>query len=227
MYFILWLLHATGFLKKWIYLTQLCFEMCDVFLCGFFARRTFIFNVVLHYKWAWSSEAGVVCFFYFYSGSVISSIRFMEDAKLLSESLAGVFMEAVQCNQPRRTVSDKVHVVDIHHFVYLCICYVQKCTLCNSQRQIFFNYLKQVLFLDVFEDFMHCSVLDKTVFCLGEKQGMIVNDDCYTNLGSKLCADNPRIASNEECKVWINDQSLDCPCCAILGLYPKRWTKHG
>ena len=25
---------------------------------------------------------------------------------------------------------------------------------------------------------MLCSILDKTVFCLEEKQGMIVNDDC-------------------------------------------------
>ena len=33
---------------------------------------------------------------------------------------------------------------------------------------------------------MRCSVLDKTVFCLGEKQGMIVNNDCslwYNRVG--------------------------------------------
>ena len=33
---------------------------------------------------------------------------------------------------------------------------------------------------------MHHSILDKTVFCLGEKQGTIVNDDCsswYNRVG--------------------------------------------
>ena len=35
-----------------------------------------------------------------------------------------------------------------------------------------------MLLPDVFVDFMHRSSLDKTVFSLGEKQGMIVNDDC-------------------------------------------------
>ena len=38
---------------------------------------------------------------------------------------------------------------------------------------------------------------------------------------------NPRIASNEGRKVRMNGQSLDCPCCTILGLHPKRWMKHG
>ena len=45
---------------------------------------------------------------------------------------------------------------------------------------MFLDYLKQVLLPDVFEDFMHRSVLDKMVFWLGEKQGMIVNDDCIS-----------------------------------------------
>ena len=40
------------------------------------------------------------------------------------------------------------------------------------------DYLKQVLLLVAFEDFMHHSILDKMVFCLGEKQGMIAYDDC-------------------------------------------------
>ena len=37
-----------------------------------------------------------------------------------------------------------------------------------------------------FYDFMHYSILDKMVFCLGEKQGMIVNNDCnswYKRIG--------------------------------------------
>ena len=48
------------------------------------------------------------------------------------------------------------------------------------------DYLKQVLLLDTFEDYMCCSGLDKTVVRLGEKQGMIVNDDCslwYNRVG--------------------------------------------
>ena len=32
-----------------------------------------------------------------------------------------------------------------------------------------FNDLKQVLLSNVFEDFVHRSIFDKTVFCLGEK----------------------------------------------------------
>ena len=40
------------------------------------------------------------------------------------------------------------------------------------------DYLKQVLLSNAFEDFMHRSIFDKMVFCLGEKQRMIVNDDC-------------------------------------------------
>ena len=42
----------------------------------------------------------------------------------------------------------------------------------------FLDYLKQVLLPDAFEDFMHRRVFNKTVLCLGEKQGMIVNNDC-------------------------------------------------
>ena len=39
-------------------------------------------------------------------------------------------------------------------------------------------YLKQVLLPDEFETFLLSSVFDKAVFCLGEKQGVLVNDDC-------------------------------------------------
>ena len=35
-----------------------------------------------------------------------------------------------------------------------------------------------MLLPDAFENFIHCSVFNKMIFCLGEKQGMIVNDDC-------------------------------------------------
>ena len=51
-----------------------------------------------------------------------------------------------------------------------------ECVPYNSQRECL-DYLKQVLPVDAFEAFMHHRVFVKTVFCLEEKQGMIVNDD--------------------------------------------------
>ena len=45
---------------------------------------------------------------FFLYGSVSPPIQFMEDAKVLSESLTGLFMGTVQYNQPRRGVSDKL-----------------------------------------------------------------------------------------------------------------------
>ena len=61
-----------------------------------------------------------------------------------------------------------------------------KCTLHNSQRH-FLDYLKQVLLLDEFEAFVHCSIFNKTVhvFCLGENH-TVVNNDCsswYNRVG--------------------------------------------
>ena len=56
-------------------------------------------------------------------------------------------------------------------------------------KTIFLVYLKQVFLPDAFEDFMRRSVLDKTVFCSGEKQGMIANNDCsswYNSVGDFL-----------------------------------------
>ena len=44
--------------------------------------------------------------------------------------------------------------------------------------KIFWDYMKQVLTSEGFEAFIHGSILDKAVFCLGEKQGMLVNDEC-------------------------------------------------
>ena len=40
------------------------------------------------------------------------------------------------------------------------------------------NYLKKVLSPNALEAF-HCGIIfNKAVFCLGEKQGMLVNDEC-------------------------------------------------
>ena len=49
--------------------------------------------------------------------------------------------------------------------------------------------MKQVLTSEAFETFTHGSIFDKAVFCLGEKQGMLVNDECsswYNKVGDFL-----------------------------------------
>ena len=40
------------------------------------------------------------------------------------------------------------------------------------------GYPKQILTLEALKVFDHSSIVDKAVFCLGEKQGMLVNDEC-------------------------------------------------
>ena len=40
------------------------------------------------------------------------------------------------------------------------------------------NYLKQVLPVDTFESFLCSNIFSKAVFCLEEKQGILVNDKC-------------------------------------------------
>ena len=88
----------------------------------------------------------------------------------------------------------------------------------NYQKQFFKNYLEQVLFLEHIEDFMHRSILDKTIFCLGEKQGMIVNDDCnswYNRVGDSLMLVWEKrkellYGEGSACKVSQNDPTLEC-----------------
>ena len=53
-----------------------------------------------------------------------------------------------------------------------------RCASHDSQRLDFFDYLKAVLPSDAFETFLHASNFVKTAFCLGEKEGMLVNDEC-------------------------------------------------
>ena len=46
--------------------------------------------------------------------------------------------------------------------------------------------MKQILTLEAFEAFNYSSIFDKAVFCLGEKQGMLINDECslcYNKVG--------------------------------------------
>ena len=45
-------------------------------------------------------------------------------------------------------------------------------------RHNFWDYLRQVLTLDALEAFRYGSILDKSVFSLSQKQGMLVNDQC-------------------------------------------------
>ena len=48
------------------------------------------------------------------------------------------------------------------------------------------TYLKEVLPPDTYEAFLHGSNFDKAAFCLGEKQGMLVNDESsfgYSRVG--------------------------------------------
>ena len=59
----------------------------------------------------------------------------------------------------------------VEHVLFECASY-------DSQRQNFLDYMKQVLTSEAFEAFIHGSIFDKAVFCLGEKQGMLVNDEC-------------------------------------------------
>ena len=59
----------------------------------------------------------------------------------------------------------------------------------DSQTQSFSEYLKQVLIHNGYETFIHRSVSDKVVFCLGERQGVLVDDECdswYNRVGDFL-----------------------------------------
>ena len=47
----------------------------------------------------------------------------------------------------------------------------------DSQRLIL-DYLKKVLPLNIFEAFLCGCIFNKIAFCLGEKQGMLVNNEC-------------------------------------------------
>ena len=64
-----------------------------------------------------------------------------------------------------------------------------ECASYDSQRQFFVYYTKQILTLNAFEAFNYSSIFDKMVFCLGEKQGMLINNECsswYNRVGDFL-----------------------------------------
>ena len=48
----------------------------------------------------------------------------------------------------------------------------------DSQRLFLFDYSETVLPPDAFETLLCGSTFDKTPFCLGQKQGKLVNDEC-------------------------------------------------
>ena len=46
--------------------------------------------------------------------------------------------------------------------------------------------MKQILALKAFKAFNYSNIFDNAVFCLGEKQGMFMNDECspwYNRVG--------------------------------------------
>ena len=60
-----------------------------------------------------------------------------------------------------------------------------ECASYDSQRQ-FFKCPRQVLTLDAFEAFCHGNIFNESVFGLGKKQGMLVNNECsswYSRVG--------------------------------------------
>ena len=62
-----------------------------------------------------------------------------------------------------------------------------ECASCDSQRLDFFKYFKTVLPPDAFETFLRGNVFDKTAFCLGEKEDMLMDDECsswYVRVGN-------------------------------------------
>ena len=70
----------------------------------------------------------------------------------------------------------------VEHVLFECASY-------DSQRQNFLDYMKHILTLEAFEAFNHSSIFDKAVFCLDEKQGMLINDECsswYDSVGDIL-----------------------------------------
>ena len=65
----------------------------------------------------------------------------------------------------------------IEHIHFECASY--------DTQILILNYMKEVLPLNTFQAFHGC-LFDKTVFCLGEKQGMFVNDEYsswYSSVG--------------------------------------------
>ena len=55
--------------------------------------------------------------------------------------------------------------------------------------KIFFNCMKQILSPEAFEAFNYSNIFDKAVLCSGEKQGMLIHNECsswYNKVGGFL-----------------------------------------
>ena len=48
-------------------------------------------------------------------------------------------------------------------------------------RDSLLDCMKQTLTSEAFEAFNHGSIFYKAVFCLGEEQGMLINDECIVD----------------------------------------------
>ena len=104
----------------------------------------------------------------------------------------------------------------VEHVLFECPSY-------DSQRQIFLRYLKQVLIPEAFDTFFHSSIFDKTVFCLGEKQGIVVNDECsswYYRVGEFLQSvwDRRKSILYKEGSDCVDGQVNPTPECEVNGI---------
>ena len=64
-----------------------------------------------------------------------------------------------------------------------------ECASFDCKKQNCFDYMKQIFTPEAFEDFDYSSIFDKTAFCLGENQGMLINNECsslYNKVGEFL-----------------------------------------
>ena len=55
--------------------------------------------------------------------------------------------------------------------------------------KIFFEYLRTVFLPNAFETFLHGNIFNKTDFCFGETEGILINDECsswYNRVGDFL-----------------------------------------
>ena len=53
-----------------------------------------------------------------------------------------------------------------------------ECASYDSQRQIFFDYNEANPYSGRIPSFNYISIFDKSVFCLGEKPCVLINDEC-------------------------------------------------
>ena len=107
-------------------------------------REEVLNNVNTNYR------MNIKAFWKFVNGSIKSS------AKNRIETLTGDSGNSFSSH------AGKVKILSVEHVVFECASY-------DSQRQNFFNYIKQILTPEALEAFIHSSIFGKAVFCLGKK----------------------------------------------------------